>query len=151
MAKRREYAHERRARLAREAEASAAFVLPVDDDAFVDLVYEAAARIQAPGRFGRFKIFASAIADELHVPLEQVKARLLAAHLARRLLLARADLTSAMGKELVARSEIEHGRAQFHFLDVEPPLLPRRKNPTKKRLEAVRVGKYRSTTILREE
>jgi len=79
------------------------------------------------GRFGDRKVFVSAVWHELRkdprwsaVTLDDLKARLLAAHRAGELTLARADLVAAMDPELVAASEITADGASFHFLVKEP-------------------------------
>ena len=69
----------------------------------------------------------SAVWDELRrdppwdaLALDDFKARLVAAHRAGELTLARADLVAAMDPALVAASEIAADGASFHFLVKEP-------------------------------
>ena len=80
------------------------------------------------GVFGDRKVFISAVWDELRrrpqwstVGLEDFKARLVAAHRAGDLVLARADLVAAMNPELVAASETATDGASFHFIVREAP------------------------------
>ncbi|HSR97717.1 MAG TPA: hypothetical protein VLM79_11735 [Kofleriaceae bacterium] len=93
---------------------------------FVDAVL-AAAGVAREGRFGDRKIFVSAVWDQLRtdppwaaLALDDFKARLVAAHRAGELTLARADLVAAMDPALVAASEIAADGASFHFLVKEP-------------------------------
>jgi hypothetical protein len=79
------------------------------------------------GWFGDRKVFVSAVWDALRrnptwaaVTLDEFKARLVAAHRAGELVLARADLVAAMDPDLVAASEIAVDGASFHFLVKEP-------------------------------
>jgi len=79
------------------------------------------------GRFGDRKVFVSAVWHELRkdppwaeLTLDDFKARLVAAHRAGELALARADLVAAMDPELVAASEIIVDGASFHFIVQEP-------------------------------
>ena len=115
------------------AEASAeapADAREVSDDlqSFADAVRSAAAAAAPDGWFGDRKVFVSAVWDQLrtHAPwtalaLDDFKARLLAAHRAGALTLARADLVAAMDPERVAASEIAADGASFHFVVKEPP------------------------------
>lgn len=91
----------------------------------------AAAAHAARGRFGDRKVFVSAIWDQLRgdprwaarwsaVSLDELKRRLVAAHRAGELVLARADLVAAMDPELVSASEIAADGATFHFVIKEP-------------------------------
>jgi len=89
---------------------------------FADAVLVAAGAARE-GRFGDRKVFVSAVWDELHkqppwaaLALDDFKARLVAAHRAGELTLARADLVAAMDPALVAASEIAADGASFHFL-----------------------------------
>jgi hypothetical protein len=82
-----------------------------------------AARATTEGWFGDRKVFASAVWDQLRgdprwsqLALPAFKARLLAAHRAGELTLARADLVAAMDPALVAASEIAADGATFHFV-----------------------------------
>ena len=86
-----------------------------------------AARAVTEGWFGDRKVFVSAVWDQLRrdprwsgLAPADFKARLLAAHRAGELALARADLVAAMDPALVAASEIAADGARFHFLVVEP-------------------------------
>jgi len=86
-----------------------------------------AARSAATGRFGDRKVFVAAVWDELRrdprwaaITLDDLKARLVAAHRAGELALARADLVAAMDPALVAASEITADGASFHFVVTEP-------------------------------
>jgi hypothetical protein len=94
--------------------------------AFATDVLGAAARV-VDGRFGDRKVFVSAVWDELHrdprwadLALAEFKTRLVAAHRAGELALARADLVAAMDPALVAASEIAADGASFHFIVKEP-------------------------------
>jgi hypothetical protein len=79
------------------------------------------------GWFGDRKVFVSAVWDQLRraprwsgLALAELKVRLLAAHRAGELTLARADLVAAMDPALVAASEIAADGASFHFIVKEP-------------------------------
>jgi hypothetical protein len=79
------------------------------------------------GWFGERKVFVSAVWRQLRrnpswsaLTLPAFKERLVAAHRAGELTLARADLVAAMDPELVAASEITADGASFHFLVKEP-------------------------------
>jgi hypothetical protein len=79
------------------------------------------------GWFGDRKVFVSPVWHQLRrdprwaaVTLDDFKARLVAAHRAGELSLARADLVAAMDPELVAASEITADGASFHFIVKEP-------------------------------
>ena len=85
-------------------------------------------RLARDGVFGDRKVFISAVWDVLRrrpqwstVGLEDFKARLVAAHRAGDLVLARADLVAAMNPELVAASETATDGASFHFIVREAP------------------------------
>src|SRR5262249_23068642 len=74
-------------------------------------------------RFGDRKVFVSSLWEQLRrdprwaaLSLDDLKARLVAAHRAGRLVLARADLVAAMDPELVAASETTADGASFHFV-----------------------------------
>lgn len=93
---------------------------------FAEAALRAAAAVE-DGRFGDRKVFASAAWEVLRrapawsgLALDDFKARLLAAHRAGELTLARADLVAAMDPVLVAASEIVADGASFHFVVVEP-------------------------------
>src|SRR5262249_10832151 len=82
-----------------------------------------AARQTTAGWFGDRKVFVSAVWEQLRgdppwaqLALPEFKARLVAAHRAGALTLARADLVAAMDPALVAASEITVDGASFHFL-----------------------------------
>jgi hypothetical protein len=77
--------------------------------------------------FGDRKVFISAVWDALRatpawaaLELDELKARLVAAHRSRELVLARADLVAAMDPALVAASETRTDGATFHFVIREP-------------------------------
>lgn len=79
------------------------------------------------GVFGDRKVFISAVWDALRampawasLELDELKARLVAAHRSRELVLARADLVAAMDPALVAASEAITDGATFHFVVREP-------------------------------
>jgi hypothetical protein len=83
------------------------------------------------GVFGDRKVFIAAAWDELRrrpawsgLTLPEFKQRLLAAHRAGELALARADLVAAMDPELVAASETAAGGASFHFIVRNDPEAP---------------------------
>jgi hypothetical protein len=82
-----------------------------------------AAGATSEGWFGDRKVFVSAVWNQLRrdprwaeLALPEFKARLVAAHKAGELELARADLVAAMDPALVAASEIAADGASFHFL-----------------------------------
>lgn len=82
-----------------------------------------AAGATTDGWFGDRKVFVSAVWNQLRkgprwaeLALPEFKARLVAAHRAGELELARADLVAAMDPVLVAASEIAADGASFHFL-----------------------------------
>jgi hypothetical protein len=94
---------------------------------FADAVLSAAGAAR-DGWFGDRKVFVFAVWDELRkrspwaaIALDDFKARLVAAHRAGELTLARADLVAAMDPALVAASEIAADGASFHFIVKEPP------------------------------
>jgi hypothetical protein len=77
----------------------------------------------ASGTFGDRKVFIASVWNELRrdpsyaaLSLDEFKARLLAAHRAGDLALARADLVAAMDPELVKTSETTTDGASFHFI-----------------------------------
>jgi hypothetical protein len=83
----------------------------------------AAAGQAQDGWFGDRKVFVSAVWRELRnhprwsaLTLDDCKQRLVAAHRAGALVLARADLVAAMDPELVGASEITTDGASFHFV-----------------------------------
>jgi hypothetical protein len=114
--------HEAASAAALSAPAQSANPPPDGDAAFADDVRAAAAAAR-DGTFGDRKVFVSAVWGELqHNPrwaaltLDELKARLVAAHRAGQLALARADLVAAMDPALVAASEIVTDGARFHFV-----------------------------------
>jgi hypothetical protein len=84
---------------------------------------KAAAAGATTGTFGDRKVF---IASLWRAPafaglsLAEFKARLLAAHQAGAIRLARADLVAAMDPALVRESELPHLEATYHFVEREP-------------------------------
>lgn len=89
---------------------------------FADEVRDVA-RTATHGVFGDRKVFISSVWDELRrqptwsaLTLDEFKARLVTAHRAGDLVLARADLVAAMNPELVAASETTTDGASFHFI-----------------------------------
>lgn len=89
---------------------------------------QAAVAATRDGWFGDRKVFVSAVWDELRqrspwaqLALDDFKARLVAAHRAGQVTLARADLVAAMDPALVAASEIAAEGASYHFIVKEPP------------------------------
>jgi hypothetical protein len=79
------------------------------------------------GVFGDRKVFISAVWDALRarpawasLELDELKARLVAAHRSGELVLGRADLVAAMDPARVAASETRIGDATFHFVLREP-------------------------------
>ena len=89
---------------------------------FSDHVH-AVARTARDGVFGERKVFISAVWHQLRrdpawagLTLDDFKGRLLTAHRAGELVLARADLVAAMSPELVAASETVSDGASFHFI-----------------------------------
>jgi hypothetical protein len=96
------------------------------DGSFASDVLDAADATR-DGWFGDRKVFVSPVWHELRrnprwsaVTLDDFKARLVAAHRAGELALARADLVAAMDPELVAASEITADGASFHFIVKDP-------------------------------
>lgn len=71
-------------------------------------------------RYGVRKVFLAAVhaalGGEGAIPLEAFKRRMVSAHRAGLLVLARADLVAAMPQAAVARSEVSEGGAEFHFV-----------------------------------
>lgn len=87
----------------------------------------ALARSAREGVFGDRKVFIAELWRQLTrnpqwaaVTLEDFKSRLLAAHASGDVVLARADLVSAMNPDLVAASETVTNGASFHFVVREP-------------------------------
>jgi hypothetical protein len=100
--------------------APAAPAAPAD---FLDSLRRAVAGVGTDGAFGDRKVFIIAAWRALRahpawasLPLEAYKARLLDAHRAGALELARADLITAMDPALVAASVLESDGATFHFI-----------------------------------
>ena len=99
---------------------------PPPSPSLVDDVRAAAAAAR-DGVFGERKVFIAAIWHALRatpawasLELDELKARLVEAHRAHQLVLARADLVAAMDPALVAASETHADGATFHFV-VKPP------------------------------
>jgi hypothetical protein len=89
---------------------------------FASCVREVAS-VAHDGVFGDRKVFISSVWNELRrspawssLTLDEFKSRLVAAHRAGDLALARADLVAAMDPELVAASETTTDGASFHFI-----------------------------------
>ena len=124
------YSPQRSALLRGPAEPDLAIGAPAggDSPSFAEAALDAAATTARDGWFGDRKVFVSALWDELckrpawaALALDDFKARLLVAHRAGALTLARADLVAAMDPALVAASEIAADGASFHFVVKEPP------------------------------
>jgi hypothetical protein len=86
-----------------------------------------AAKAATEGVFGDRKVFISSVWDALRqraawaaLALDDFKQQLVAAHRDQQLVLARADLVSAMDPALVAASETRTDGATFHFIVREP-------------------------------
>jgi len=95
--------------------------------AFADDVRDVA-RAATHGRFGDRKVFISSVWDALRcqptwstLTLDDFKARLVRAHQAGDVVLARADAVSTMNPELVTASETRADGASFHFIVREEP------------------------------
>ena len=71
-------------------------------------------------RYGTRKVFLAAVhaalGGEGAIGLEAFKQRMVAAHRAGLVVLARADLVAAMPRAAVAASEVSDGCAEFHFV-----------------------------------
>lgn len=71
-------------------------------------------------RYGTRKVFLAvvhaALGGENAINLEAFKRRMVSAHRAGLLVLARADLVAAMPQATVAASEVSDGGAEFHFV-----------------------------------
>lgn len=83
----------------------------------------AAAQHASEGVFGDRKVFIASVWNAIRasppwsaIPLDDFKARLVAAHRNQELVLARADLVAAMDPALVASSETRTDGATFHFV-----------------------------------
>jgi hypothetical protein len=92
---------------------------------FAAVVRQAAAQASS-GVFGRHKVFIAPLWRSLHghpavadLTLDQFKRQLVAAHRSGLLVLARADLVTAMDPQDVAESRTDHLEAQYHFVDRE--------------------------------
>jgi hypothetical protein len=91
---------------------------------FLDALRLAAASVGEEGRFGEHNVFIAAAFDALHrerawhgLSLDDFKKQLLEAHRNGEVVLARADLISAMDEDLVERSRTPTpGGSHFHFL-----------------------------------
>jgi len=97
--------------------------IPVSLDTLLTLVREAIPLIGSDGRFGKEKVFVSAIWQRLErdnqlpdLSLDRFKRWLVTANREQKLDLARADLVGAMDPKLVRESEIEDLGATFHFV-----------------------------------
>ncbi len=97
-------------------------VRTASDDGFTAQVRDLA-RAARDGVFGDRKVFISAVWSDLRrtptwaqLTLDEFKARLVTAHRAGDVVLARADLVAAMNPELVAASETTTDGASFHFI-----------------------------------
>jgi hypothetical protein len=93
-------------------------VVPRDDlPAFAARVLDVARQTRT-GRFGDNKVFISHVLRALgsKEDVEALKGRVLEAHRARLLTLARADLVEAMDPRDVAESEVRYLHATFHFI-----------------------------------
>jgi hypothetical protein len=100
---------------------------PVPARSLVDDVLAIARAAHGDAVFGDRKVFISRIWDALRrepawasLALHDFKQRLVAAHRAQQLVLARADLVSAMDPALVEASETRTDGASFHFVEREP-------------------------------
>lgn len=98
------------------------FDQPAASHNFATAVRDATQTLQR-GIFGDRKVFIAAAFDALRarpawtaLTLDAFKQRLLAAHRAGELVLARADLVAAMDPALVAASELQADGASFHFV-----------------------------------
>jgi hypothetical protein len=92
-------------------------------DDFAAAVRGAAARA-TDGRFGPRKVFIASVwrdAAFSALSLADFKARLLAAHRAGAITLARADLVAAMDPDLVRESEVAHLDSRYHFVETGSP------------------------------
>jgi len=88
---------------------------------------QAVARTMRDGVFGDRKVYISSVWDQLRrepawsaISLDDFKTRLLSAHRAGDLVLARADLVAAMNPSMLARSETIADGATFHFIVRDP-------------------------------
>lgn len=92
------------------------------DDYLLSVVREAVPLIHGSGRFGDRKVFLSALwkgtKGKTEMTLDQFKQWMVAQHMKRNVVLARADLVAAMDPELVKASEVVHplGGATYHFV-----------------------------------
>jgi hypothetical protein len=98
-------------------------IAAVSTDTLLALVRETIPRIGSDGRFGKEKVFVSAIwhllDDDKRLPdlsLDRFKRWLVDANREQKLDLARADLVGAMDPKLVRESEIEDLGSTFHFV-----------------------------------
>ncbi|MBX3226498.1 MAG: hypothetical protein KIT84_32445 [Labilithrix sp.] len=94
---------------------------------FASAVKEIARATEDDGRFGRHKVFIAPIWRRARASFRsmdegQFKAKLVDAHRAGLLRLARADLTPAMAPDVVEASEVPYLNAVFHFVDLEGAL-----------------------------
>jgi hypothetical protein len=93
-------------------------------ETFATMVRRAASEA-SEGVFGRRKVFISRLWEQLRAEpagatsLDEFKRRLVSAHKAGLLTLARADLVAAMDPRDVANSETRHLEARYHFVERE--------------------------------
>ena len=102
---------------------------------WVDVLSDIAHRENTP-KFGRDKYYIGPLADiaaAQGMSRSVFEYKLIQANRAGLLRLSRADLTSAMPRDLVARSEIHYMNADFHFIEFQPYMNPRRMNPEEPR------------------
>lgn len=87
---------------------------------FASRVNAVASQMPAAGRFGQSKAFIFSVwaLGRFEETLAEFKASLVLANKAGLVELCRADLVEAMDKGQVARSEIEHLGAVFHFVRI---------------------------------
>ena len=109
-----------RAGLARQASALALTTCSLADLAAAARRAVVAIGHDANERYGARKVFLAAVhaalGGEGAIELEAFKRRMVSAHRAGLLVLARADLVAAMPRGAVAASAISDGLAEFHFL-----------------------------------
>jgi hypothetical protein len=110
-----------------EGAASAGGAAPITEPRSLIADARAAAAAAREGVFGERKVFISSVWQALRampawasLELDELKARLVAAHRDGELVLARADFIAAMDPELVAASETHQDGATFHFIVREP-------------------------------
>lgn len=108
------------ARLASQASALALATCSLADLAAAARRAVATIGHDANERYGTRKVFLAAVhaalGGESAINLEAFKRRMVAAHRAGLLVLARADFVAAMPRAVVAASEVSDGGAEFHFV-----------------------------------